>query len=209
VFNGSASIEDGHVRLVSAPHMFQAGSVFHRDRVDVSTFRTTFLIRLLQSDADGFTFTVQGVSPHALGGSGVGLVYGPDRNSRFDRGAKIAQSVALKFGLIDNAALEPRSTIGLYLDGMTPSGGPSERDLAISLDKPGVLRITVEYAGGPLKASVVNTETKDRDDVFFSVDLPSHTGPKAYVGFTGATGSKTSTQDLLGWEFEEFMPIKW
>src|SRR5690348_15786250 len=113
--------------------MYQVGSVFHRDRVDVRAFRTIFVVSMPQSDADGFTFAVQGFSPHALGGAGMGLGYGPDSASAFDRGARIGQSVAVKFGLINNATLQPRSSIGLYVDGDTPSGGPTERDLTVSL----------------------------------------------------------------------------
>lgn len=154
-----------------------------------------------QSDADGFTFTVQEMSPHALGGAGMGLGYGPDAVSSFDRGARIGQSVAVKFGLINNSTLQPRSSIGLYFDGATPSGGPTERDLTVSLHSGHRMLIAIEYAGGTLNVSVTDNLTKQRDSQSFQVNLPCHTGNSAYVGFTGGSGGKTSTQMLLSWQF--------
>jgi Legume lectin domain len=133
----------------------------------------------------------------------MGLGYGPDAVSRFDRGTKIGSSVAVKFGLIDPATLQPRSTVGVYMDGETPSGGPTEKNLAVSFHTGGPIRVTVEYSSGTINISVIDVATKHRDAGVFHVDLPSHTGADAYVGFTGGTGGKTSTQEILAWDFTQ------
>src|SRR5207249_2901165 len=74
--NGSARSDGGPIRLTGL-HPFQAGSVFCTDPVDVRRFQTTFRFRLGNAAADGFTFTIQGEGPRALGGPGGGLGYGP------------------------------------------------------------------------------------------------------------------------------------
>src|SRR5262249_4467758 len=80
VFTGSACVtEDGFVRLTdhahnvkSAPYeettpTFNAGSVFAREPVNIVRFETSFVFRLTNAAANGFTFTIQGESAHAIG----------------------------------------------------------------------------------------------------------------------------------------------
>jgi hypothetical protein len=87
------------------------------------------------------------------------------------------------------------------MDGETPSGGPTEKNLAVSLHNGGPITVTLEYASGTINLSVIDVATKHRDAVVFHVDLPSLTGPDAFVGFTGGTGGKTSAQGDPGLGF--------
>jgi hypothetical protein len=194
VFNGSACVEQTHVRLVESPHLFQAGSIFSRHKVEVTAWETIFTFQLPFSEADGFAFIIQNRSPYALGGAGMGLGYGIDPISPFDRGAKIGTSVAIRFGLIG-------SLVGTYSDGDTPTGGPTERPAGLNLQSGHAVRATLSFTAGVISLNLKDLVTNDQSSHSFSIDLLSHTGRSAYIGFSGASGAKTSTQDILSWSF--------
>jgi hypothetical protein len=71
----------------------EAASAFTTTRLDIAKFSTNFSFQLSSGSntADGFTFTIQGVGPTALGSVGEALGYAP-----------IANSVAVKFDLYNN-----------------------------------------------------------------------------------------------------------
>ena len=220
--NGTAQFTtEGVATLNSGPG--QRGSFFTTQRVGIRQFRTSFKIRLHEGTdprSDGLTFTVQDVGPTALGPNGGGLGYGPDRipETPAPEGSErgIRHSVAIKFDLHDNSGEGPNST-GIFTDGRSPTvrtpGLPSEfpdrsvdlRGTGIELQSQSVKRIELTYDGSEL----IETITDDEDPSLtfttsYAVDIPSFVGADtAYVGFTGATGSTWSIQDILTWEFEE------
>src|SRR5262249_54065090 len=85
---------------------FHAGSVFCANPVDVTNLHTSFTVKLgfinPNEMADGFTFTVQAVGPHALGSSGAGLGYASDPFDQTNTPAKIPRSLALAFNIVNN-----------------------------------------------------------------------------------------------------------
>jgi hypothetical protein len=106
--NGSASVAGSTITLTNGG-MNQAGSVFFMTPVNVQSFNSDFDFQLTNAAADGFTFTIQGVGPKAIGNSGGALGY-----------TSIAESVAVKFDLYSNSGEGPDST-GLYTDGAAPT----------------------------------------------------------------------------------------
>jgi hypothetical protein len=202
-FNGTASVDHGHVRLTDVPHLFQAASVFSTHPVNVAHFKTVFRFQVTPAApvaiADGFTFTVQSEGPHALGGWGSGLGYGPDPASPNDRGFRISRSLAVKFGLFDGH--QAVSLTGLYLDGATPQGGSTETPAGVNLHSGHTIRVTLDYDGTTLTVVTLDETTRQQATHHYPVDIITTVGAMAHVGFTAGTGGLAARQDILSWQF--------
>jgi hypothetical protein len=200
--NGGCRVDHGHLRLTEVPHLFVASSVFTTAPVPIASWKTVIRFRLVMAEADGFTFTIQGEGPHALGSSGGGLGYGPDPGDPRAISYRITRSVAIKFDLFDNGTGQRRSTTGLYRQGATTGG--DERDARIDLRSGRVLRATISYQGTQLKVQLKDDADQGNGvEEVYQVDLAKEVGgPSAHVGFTGATGGLSARQEILGWHFE-------
>jgi serine/threonine-protein kinase len=198
--NGSASVVDTRLRLTDGKTN-EAGSAFSSGRWRVTRFAAEFTFQLSKAEADGFTFTIQGIGPTALGASGGGLGYGPDPNDS-SLPARIGKSVALKFDLYDNKGEGSNST-GLFINGAAPA--VPAIDLAgtgIDLHSGHRFHATLLYDAGLLHVTILDLETQASASQEYRIDIPGTVGgTSAYVGFTGGTGGLTATQDVLLWQF--------
>src|SRR6185437_3814326 len=111
-FNGSAALNGSRLQITNGGTN-QAGSAFYNTPVNVQSFTTDFALQLLNPNADGFTFTIQGNAPTALGPSGGGLGYGPDPTGPT---GGIPKSIAIKFDLYNNSG-EGNDSTGFYTNG--------------------------------------------------------------------------------------------
>jgi len=205
--NGCARGNGGPVRIAGM-HLFQAGSVFGTQAVNVAKFTTAFRFQLQGANsADGITFCVQGEGPRALGGPGGGLGYGPDPIDPLDPGFKITKSVGLKFGLFDSIANQSRSLMGLYQNGNSPIGanaigGEVPLDtMGINLHSGHQFLVTLTYDGTAIQAVVRDLTLQTQINRAFPIDVPAITGKTAFVGFTGSTGGLSANLDILSWQF--------
>ena len=73
--NGGAAISGTRLRLTDGGTS-EARSAFFNTPVNVQSFVNDFSFLLTNASADGFTFTIQGIAPTALGAAGGGLGYG-------------------------------------------------------------------------------------------------------------------------------------
>jgi hypothetical protein len=197
--NGHAQISGAILQLTDRG-LAEASSAFYTWPVKVSVFTTQFAFQLINPNADGFTFTVQGARATALGFGGAALGYGPDRAGDTNG---IRNSVAVKFDLYNNQGEGPDST-GLYLDGVAPTNASSV-DLSptgINLHSGHVFDVTMAYDGATLKVNIVDTVTGASATQSYAVNIPAIVGGQAaYVGFTGATGGMSATQNILEWTY--------
>jgi hypothetical protein len=200
-YNGSAAINAGKAELTNGGQN-QAGSVFSTSPVDVTKFNTqfTFQISAGTSTADGFTFTIQGNGPTALGPSGGGLGYGPDHTGGT---GGIGKSVAVKFDLFNNQGEGVDST-GLYTNGAAPTnvGSIDLTPTGLDLHSGHVFQVTMSYDGTTLAVTIKDTSTGTSASQNYTIDIPTTVGgTTAFVGFTGGTGGQTATQDILTWTY--------
>lgn len=190
--NGAAAVTDGRLRLTDGGTR-EAGSAFFATPLGVQTFTTHFSFQLTNPNADGFTFTLQGADPTALGKWGASLGY-----------KGIGKSVAVKFGLHGGRA-GGRDSTGLYLDGAFP-GAKGAVDLSgggIDLHSGDVFDVSITYDGTTLGVTITDTVTAAAASQLYTVDIPAAVGgPLAYVGFTAGTGARTAVQDILTWTFD-------
>ena len=100
--NGSAAINGTRLRLTDGGPG-ETRSAFFNTPVGVQSFTNDFSFQLTSATADGFTFTIQGNSPTALGSGGGSLGYGPANTGV----GGIGKSVAVKFDFFSNAGEGP------------------------------------------------------------------------------------------------------
>ena len=137
------------------------------------------------------TFAIQRNNIWSLGDPGGGLGY-----------EGIANSVAVKFDLYNNAGEGVDST-GLYIDGAIPTVPAIDMSsTGINLHSGDIMAVQMVYNGTTLTMTLTDTVTKAAVTEVFTVNIPSIVGGStAYVGFTGATGGETATQNVLSWSF--------
>jgi hypothetical protein len=206
--NGSTRSAGGVIRL-TGKHDLQAGSVFCTKPVNVRTFNTVFRFQTTAGNntADGLTFCLQGEGPRALGGPGGGLGYGSDPSDPLDPGFRIAKSVALKFDLFDNQTIQPRSSMGLYKNGDSPTaanaigGEIALQPQGIDLHSGHQFLVTLAYDGAMLQTVIRDVTLQIEIAHSFAIDIPSITGNTAHVGFTAGTGLQSTDQEIVNWQF--------
>jgi hypothetical protein len=204
--NGSANFSGSVAQLTNAAVQNQAGSIFTNTTYDITQFSTQFTFvqnQFSTPSGSGLTFTIQNVASTALGAYGDGLGY---------RG--INNSVAIKFDIFDNAGEGPNST-GIFTDGRNPTvrqiGLPSQfPDESINLTAIGsgidlhsghTFQVTLSYSGGTLGETIRDLNTGVSFQTSYSVDIASIIGSNtAFLGFTGSTGTFTSTQGIQTWQ---------
>jgi hypothetical protein len=160
--------------------------------VDVAKFQTSFDFQLLNPNAEGLTFTIQGVGATALGSAGGGLGY-----------STIGNSVAVKFDLNNNAG-EGSDSTGLFINGTAPTS-PGSIDLTntgINLHSGDFFNVAMGYDGTTLTVTITDKATKAKATQSYVVDIVKIVGgSQAYVGFTAGTGVQTATQNILDWTY--------
>jgi hypothetical protein len=188
-FNGSTDLDDTRLQLTSGAEN-QAGSAFYNTPLEISAFTTEFSFQLSNPVAEGITFTLQGVSPVALGSSGAGLGY-----------AGIESSMALIFDFTNT------DSTGVFVDGVTPNIP------AVSLAGAGGINLTSDdtidaqlvYTGNTLDVTLTDLVTEAVWATSFNVDIQALTGgvtTTAYAGFTGSTSATgSSSQKILTWTY--------
>jgi hypothetical protein len=193
--NGASAKLNGSALQLTDNNTNEAASAFGTSAVDVTHFATAFSFQITNGtnpSADGFTFCIQTVGATALGASGGSLGYGG-----------IANSVAVKFDLYDNAG-EGTDSTGLFTGGASPTE-PGSIDLTpsgINLHSGDVFDVGMTYDGKTLQMTMSDKTTNCSTNESYPINIPAIVGAgKAYVGFTGGTGGLTAFQDILTWTY--------
>ena len=196
-FNGSATLDGSRLQITNAG--YQAGSAFYNAAVNIQSFTNNFTFQLTNPGADGFTFTIQGNSPSALGPVGGGLGYGPDHAGGT---GGIGKSIAVKFDLYNNAG-EGKDSTGLYTNGVTPTLPAIDlTNTGIDLHSGHMMSVHMTYNGATLAMTITDTVTNAGYSTSWPVDIPSLVGANtAFTGFTGGTGGLFANQEILTWTF--------
>ncbi|HWW50323.1 MAG TPA: chitobiase/beta-hexosaminidase C-terminal domain-containing protein, partial [Verrucomicrobiae bacterium] len=195
--NGKAAINGTRLRLTDGGSG-EASSAFFNTPVSVQSFTNDFSFQLASATADGFTFTIQGNSPTALGVGGGSLGYGPNNSGT----PGIGKSVAVKFDLFSNAG-EGSDSTGSYTNGASPTI-PSQdmTSSGVDLHSGDVMNVHMIYDGTTLTWTITDPTLGTSFTTSAAVNIPALVGgTTAYVGFTGGTGGLTAIQDILSWTY--------
>jgi len=142
----------------------------------------------------GFSFALSGTRPAGPGAAGGGLGY-----------AGLADSVAVKFDLVDNAG-EGGHSVGVFTGGADPTT-PADRPVdpaggAIDLHGGHVFRVGLTYAAGVLHVELRDTVTGAAATRSYAVDIPAAVGgPTAFGGLTAGTGELFAPIDARNWTY--------
>jgi hypothetical protein len=190
ILNGGAAL-DGTALSLTDGDQFEARSVFFATPLSVAQFNTSFNFQLTDAAADGFTFTIQGVGPNALGAEGGSLGYGG-----------IPTSVAVKFDLYSNAGEGPNST-GLYTDGAVPTVPAIDLSATgLNLHSGDEFSAQLTYSGTTLTVVITDLVTSATSTQTYTVNIPALVGGStAYFGFTAGSGGSTAIQKILTWSY--------
>jgi hypothetical protein len=198
--NGTADILTSagrvHQRILrlSAGGFRQSGSAWDKQKIDLTeSFESTFKVYLHHGapGADGIAFLVQTEGPRALGGWGGGLGY---------RGIK--KSVAVEFDTFQNTPDPSSNHLAVVLGG-DPDAHHSVAEPSIPLyGKPFLARVTYDADTNDIRVFVRSLRAGADEMLALedNVDLAAKAGgTSAWVGFTAATGSALSKQDIYSW----------
>ena len=191
-FNGHTKLNGTRLQLTDKVSANEVASAFWITPVNVQAFESNFTFQLTQPVADGFTFTLQGLGPTAIGLSGSGLGY-----------AGIPTSVAVKFGLHNNNGGSGQNSTGIFTNGASPTTSSTSLGGGINLLNGDIFHVQMTYDGTTLTMTIwddanpANTFT-----VPFTINIPSTIGSNtALVGFTAGTGGSTATQEIIDWSY--------
>jgi hypothetical protein len=225
VLNGSAIISpQGRVVLTEHAHngsptpytdttpTFLAGSIFTRETFDITRFNTSFTFLLTDAAADGFTFTIQAESPHAIGspGSGVGYTVDPFALNAPAQQSAILHSFAVKFALGDPDGART-SHLALLMNGAQLPGfiDVDLKNQPVPVDLRAGVPITarLRYDGNILSVQmqVQGAPAPSPDFRLAPGDIAQQINAvqgKAFVGFTGGTGGRSARQEITNWSFK-------
>src|SRR5882724_3700186 len=198
--NGGAAISGTRLRLTDGKAS-EARSAFFSTPVNVQSFVNDFSFVLTTANADGFTFTIQGTVPTALGAGGGGLGYGTNSSGSIQG---IGSSVAVGFQLYSTVlGNKPVSLTGVWTNGASPAQTPGSDTSAsgVNLHSGHVMSVHITYNGTTLTWTITDSTVGKSFTKSVTINIPSFTGNTAYVGFTGGTGGLTAIQDALTWTY--------
>ncbi len=200
--NGNARVLSNGLLSLTDNNTSEDTSVYFAQQQNISTFSTQFDFQTTGSWplGDGFTFVIQRAGATALGQAGGGLGYGAASSGGT---GGIPNSVAIKFDVFSNQGEGTNST-GLYVNGAAPTSAGS-----INLDPTGFnLRsydnssAVITYDGTTLTGTLSELVTGATATQHYTVNIPALIGGgTAWVGFTAASGSQISNQQILNWTY--------
>ncbi len=185
--NGKAAISNGTLELTNG-NAYEASTAFYTTVVPINVFTTDFDFLVAKgATGDGLTFAISG-SPTALGTYGSNLGIGG-----------LSSIVAVSFAFYQG------NTTGLWIGGsqQTVVNLPS----SINLKSGDSFHVQLAYDGVILSETITDNATLAAFSHSYTVNIPLSVDNytklvnSGYVGFSGATGSSTSTQQILDWSY--------
>ncbi len=197
--NGNANISGSNLDLTDGGYS-EAGSAFTTNAIDTASFQTSFDFQVQSvtiPPADGFTFTIQGNNPQALGGSGGGLGY-----------YGIGNSICIKFDYYNNAG-EGTDSTGLFEDGAYPDVPAIDLSgTGVNISSGDLMNVAMSYNGSSLNVTITDLFTNASASQSYNVNIPAVVGSQnAFVGFTGGTGGLASIPAILNWTYTPGLDI--
>jgi hypothetical protein len=195
VLNGTAA-QNGALLALTDGGTDEAGTAFYGVTVPwtaTTSFHTDFQFQIGETVAEGLSFIIQNDGSSALGGDSYQIGYGG-----------ITPSVEVEFDTYMDSWDPNANHVGVMTDGAykvhLETGTPT-----FTMAGGGVLYAWIDYDATTTELDVYLSTTATEPAipvVSATVNVSSVVGTGAFVGFTSATGAKTtSEQDVLEWEF--------
>jgi len=199
---------DGVVLRLTPAKKSQSGSVFGTKKASTANFSTHFTFRVTEpggylSGGDGFVFVVQPISSSATS-EGGGLGY-----------AGIEKSIGVEFDTWDNSK-EKDDTRNDKNDnhvGININGGFNGPTAAVSpaFENGEIWHAWIDYDGNQLEVRTNTTGKRPLEALLTrKLDISKIMGgiPRAFIGFTSATGGAFANYDILSFRYnEQYAPV--
>lgn len=207
--NGNATFVNGALRL-TPDEQSQVGSAFLKQGLQIgrdADFSTSFRFRIdsvrpgIDRRADGLAFVIQGGGSDFIGGSGSDLGY-MEPNTL---GGGYFYAVEFDTFEPDNPSASHVAVTRTDANGTTVIG--RQFTTALPLDNGQIKNVHLEYGefGIERRLQVSLSEDGGGGGTSFAVVLPDDLfhfgGDSTFVGFTGATGDRFASHDILSWTF--------
>jgi hypothetical protein len=197
IITSSGRVHQRILRMTAGGYR-QAGSAWSKTQLDLGmSFESRFKAYLhhAKPGADGIAFLVQNDGPRALGGWGGGLGY---------RG--ITDSVAVEFDTFQNSTDPSSNHLAVVMHG-NPDDHSAVGEPSIPLyGRPFWARVVYDAPSHNLRIYVKSLRAGSSEELALetTVDLADEVGARsAWVGFTAATGSALSKQDIYSWTVDQ------
>jgi len=188
ILNGNAQLSGSALVLTNGTEGV-AGTAWYHIPANVQSFTNDFTFQLANAAANGFTFTIQnqGTAANGMWGPGLGYEY-------------ITPSVAIKFDLFTTTGA---GSIGIFTEGTLPENPSIDlQTTGINLHDSHAKAVHMVYDGTNLVMTITDTVNNKSYTTTFPINIPTVVGSNSgLVGFTGATGGQTATQEILTWSF--------
>ncbi len=195
--NGPPTISGGVLTLTDGQGS-ETRSTFFNTAQNVRGFTAQFTYQDVGGGgADGASFVIQnspaGVNAIGVGGSSLG--YGG-----------LTNSVGVLLSIFS-----PTPGTGLGVNGSTPASNPPATFTgtgSVALNSGDLIQVSLAYDGTTLTETLVDLTKFNIFTTSYAVNIPGVTGSgSAFVGFTGATGAGTSTQQISNFTFTNAVSI--
>lgn len=211
--SSATKLPDGVLQLTDnslSDPSYQIGTAYSTSPVGIETFKATFSFQYsgtypAHGSADGIVFVIKNPGSPASGGDGGGLGYGAITTGNGTY-TGIPNSVGIEFDNWYNPEVgDPSSNhIGINVNGSVVSQGTV--DISPEFNGNGPWYAWVDYDGSLLSVSVSQTNLKPAS-AMLSYNIGNLQSvidsPSAMVGFTGATGWATQTQQVLSFDYDD------
>ena len=189
-FNGSTGLDDSRLQLTNG-YSWDTGSAFVTTPLNIQAFTTSFLFQLSNPAADGIAFVIQNTGPTALGRNSAALGYAP-----------IGRSLAIKFDFYNDAG-EGLDSTGVYINGAEPTiPAINLSNTGINLASGDSMLVNLTYDGINLAMTITDEVTAATWSAVWQENIPQIVGGNtAYIGFTGSTQIRTSSQKIATWTY--------
>jgi Chitobiase/beta-hexosaminidase C-terminal domain/Bacterial lectin len=190
ILNGSTDLDDSRLQLTNGV-LNEAGSAWYFQPESIQAFTTSFSFQLSNPAGNGITFAIQGNNTSSVGTDASGLGY-----------QGIGNSVAVKFDFATSVGLGTDST-GLFTNGAAPTIPAIDlSSTGINLQSDDPMTVQLAYNGTTLSMVITDQVTGGAYSTSWPVNIPSIVGGNtAYIGFTGGTGTGSSSQKILNWTY--------
>ena len=185
--NGGASTTTNDLNLVNGTFNTNSSAFIKTPISSSTTFTSTFDFTTKGNpQADGLTFIIQGAGATALGN-------GPGGAALAANGIAPSVGIAFRSAAFDEAVIFQNGDV---------SSGPSKH-FVLGTNSTNDVSVTVTYSNHLLSYMATNSTNNQTVSISdsLSIDLPT-LGPNVFIGFTGASGSITSIEDVTNWSVD-------
>ena len=195
----SATQSTNRIRLTPYANWTRGATWLQAKQLVEGGFDTSFRFQITSADADGLAFVVQNAGSAVIGGRGYAIGYGT-----YEAETGIANSIAVEFDIWSNSTQDPTNHISVQTRGQQPNSWAPEASLGMTTAIPNLLdgqihTARIRYVPGHLSVFIDDLGNPRLTVTVNLAQLLNLDNGRAWVGFTGSTGGRSTIHEILSW----------